>query len=162
MTLWISVGLLSFWMVILKRVTRLGGDIIPAVFKPLLTPPQGTINSEVDELNINDLDDLDPDTVGKIQERVKTKLDKNKEHTRKAVNTYQGLFKKIYGLLSTLANVTSDSVRVYLKLFSVKDANQWRLVRSNMSSIFKHSVRWALNLNASDSSQSIFGGDSNV
>ena len=70
-----------------------------------MTPPQGTINSEVDELNINYLVDLDPDTVGKIQERVKTKLDKNKEHTCKAVNTYQGLFKKIYGLLSTLANV---------------------------------------------------------
>ena len=116
-----------------------------------MTPPQGTINSEVDELNINDLDDLDPDTVGKIQERVKTKLDKNKEHTRKAVNTYQGLFKKIYGLLSTLANVTSDSVRVYLKLFSVKDANQRRLVRSKMSSIFKPSVRRALFLNTSNS-----------
>ena len=128
----------------------------------MLTPSQGTTNSEIDELNINDLDDLDPDTVGKIQERVKTKLDKNKEHARKAVNTYQGLFMKIYGLLSTLANVTSDSVRVYLKLFSVKDANQRRLVRSKMSSIFKHSVRWALNLNVSDSSQSIFGSDSNV
>ena len=31
-----------------------------------------------------------------------------------------------------------------------------------MSSIFKPSVRWALNLNASDSSQGIFGGVSNV
>ena len=47
-----------------------------------------TINSEVDELDINDLDNLDPDTVGKIQERVKTKLDKNKEHARRALNTY--------------------------------------------------------------------------
>ena len=68
----------------------------------------------------------------------------------------------MYGSLSTLTNVTSNGVCVYLKLFSVTDANQWRLVRSKMSTIFKPSVRLALNLNASDSSQGIFGGDSNV
>ena len=68
----------------------------------------------------------------------------------------------MYGSLSTLANVISDSVCVYLKLFSVTDANQRRLVRSKMSSIFKPSVRQALNLNTSDSSQGIFGGVSNV
>merc|ERR1711867_61428 len=69
---------------------------------------------------------------------------------------------KIYGSLSTLANVTSDSVGVYLKLLSITDANQRRLVRSKMSSIFKPSIRRALNLNASDSSQGIVGGVSNV
>ena len=47
-------------------------------------------------------------------------------------------------------------------LFSVTDANQWRLVWSKMFSIFKPSVRRALNLNTSDSSQGIFGGVSNV
>ena len=51
---------------------------------------------------------------------------------------------------------------MYLKLFSVTDADQQRLVRSKMSTIFKPSVRWALNLNTSDSSQGIFGGVSNV
>ena len=55
---------------------------------------------------------------------------------------------KMYGSLSQLANVMKDSVHVYLKLFSVTDANQLRLVRSKMSSIFKPSVSWALNLNA--------------
>ena len=69
---------------------------------------------------------------------------------------------KMYDSLSVLANITSDSIRVYLKLFSVTDANQQRLVRSKMSSIFKSSVRRALNLNASDSSQGIFGGVSNI
>ena len=49
-----------------------------------------------------------------------------------------------------------------MKLFSVTVANKWRLVRSKMLSIFKPSVRRALNLNASDSSLGIFGGDSNV
>ena len=43
---------------------------------------------------------------------------------------------KMYDLLSVLANITSDSIRVYLKLFSVTDVNQWRLVRSKMSNIF--------------------------
>ena len=68
----------------------------------------------------------------------------------------------MYGSLSTLANVTSNGVCVYLKLFSVTDANQRRLVRSKMSTIFKPNVRRALNLNTSDSSQGIFGGVSNV
>ena len=69
---------------------------------------------------------------------------------------------KITSSLSTLTNVTSDSVHVPFKLFSVTDANQQRLVRSKMSSIFKTSVRRALNLNTSDSSQGSFDGDSNV
>ena len=68
----------------------------------------------------------------------------------------------MYGSLSTLANVTSNGVCVYLKLFSVTDANQRRLVRSKMSTIFNSNVRWALNLKTSDSSQGIFGGVSNV
>ena len=49
-----------------------------------------------------------------------------------------------------------------MKLFSVTDANQLRLVKSKRSSILKPSIRWALNLNTSDSSQGIFGGVSNV
>ena len=68
----------------------------------------------------------------------------------------------MYGYLASLVNVTSNSVRVYLRLFSVTDFNQWRLVRSKMSTIFKPNVRRALNTNTSDSSQGIFGGVSNV
>ena len=64
------------------------------MFKQLLTPPQVTINSEVDELDI-DYQDLYIDIVRVIQERVKAKLDKNKEHAYRALNTYQGLFMKI-------------------------------------------------------------------
>ena len=47
-----------------------------------------TVKTEVDELDINDLEDLDPETVRVIQERVKAKLDKNKEHACRALNTY--------------------------------------------------------------------------
>ena len=42
----------------------------------------------------------------------------------------QGLFMKMYDSLSVLTNVTSDSIRVYLKLFSVTDAYQQRWVMS--------------------------------
>ena len=54
---------------------------------------------------------------------------------------------KVYDLLSHLANVTSDSVCVYLKLFSVTDANQRRLVRFKMSIIFEPNIRQAFNQN---------------
>ena len=38
----------------------------------------------------------------------------------------------MYRYLTSLTNVTSDSVCIYLRLFSVTDYNQWRLVRSKM------------------------------
>ena len=124
-----------------------------------MSPPQIDISTEDDELQLDDLE-LDPDTVLKIQERAKGKLDKNKEYACGALVISQGLFMKMYDSLSVLANITSDSIHVYLKLFSVTDANQRRLVRSKMSNIFKPNIGWVLNQNTSDSSQGIFGGAS--
>ena len=46
------------------------------MFKLLQSPPQIDIPTEDDELQLDDLE-LDPDTVLKIQERAKAKLDKN-------------------------------------------------------------------------------------
>ena len=100
--------------------------------------------------------------VKSIQERAKANLEKNKKYTCRAVVYSQVLFMKVYDLLSHLENVTSDSVHVYLKLFSVTDANQRRLLRLKMSIIFKPNIRQAFNQNTSDSSQGIFGGDSHV
>ena len=60
------------------------------------------------------------------------------------------------------ANVTRDSICIYLKLFSVTDVNQRRLVRSRMSNTFKPNIRQALNQNTSDSSQVIFSSNSHV
>ena len=105
---------------------------------------------------------MDPITVMVIQEKTKAKLAKNKEHACKALAYSQGLFMKVYDSLTQIANVTSDSIRVYLKLFSITDANQWRLDRFKMSKIFKPNVRQVLNWNTSGSTQGIFGGDSNV
>ena len=97
---------------------------LSAVYKPLKSPPNIDIPIEDDELLLDD-QELDPDTMLKIQERAKAKLDKNKE---RAVFS-QGLFMKMYNSLSLLANVTRDTIRVYLKVFSVNDTNEQRLVR---------------------------------
>ena len=80
----------------------------------------------------------------RTQEKAKAKLDANKEHALKTVVFSQGLFIKMYDSLSSLANVTSDSICVYLKLFSVTDAKQRSLVRSKMSNICKPNIRQAL------------------
>ena len=92
---------------------------------------------------------LDPDTVKTIQEKAKAKLDKKREQW----------FTPYF--LSHLPNVTSHNILVNLKLFSVTNANQRKLVRSKMSNIFQPNIRRALNQNTSDSSKRIFGGDSN-
>ena len=81
-----------------------------------------------------------------IQEKAKAKLDKKKKHAHGAVVYSQGLFMKVYNLLSHITNATSNSAHVNLKPFSNTDANQRRLVRSKMSNIFKPNVSWALNL----------------
>ena len=44
-----------------------GQEVVPAVFKPLQSPPKANIQAEEDELELNDLD-LDPITVMAIQE----------------------------------------------------------------------------------------------
>ena len=70
-------------------------------------------------------------------------------------NTYEGVFCHMYSALAGLTNVMSDNVSVNLKLFAMTDYNQRRLVRVKMTSIFKPSVRWAINLGASDSSKAV-------
>ena len=97
---------------------------VPSVFKPLMVPPQVPSQVQVDELDLSDLEGLDPEIARAIHEKAKDKAPKNRKHAHRALTTYKGLFQQKYGSLSTLANVTSDSVCVCLKLFSVTDANQ--------------------------------------
>ena len=85
-----------------------------------------------------------------------------RKHAKRTIHTYEGLYLQMYGSLGALANVTRDSVHVYLRLFSATDYNQWRLVRSKMCTIFEPNVRRALNTNASYSFQGVFGGIFNV
>ena len=142
--------------------TGWGQETVPALFKPLLCSPQINVREESPELFLDDLDHLDQATKDTIQERCKAKLDANKQHAEKALAFSQGLFGKVYEQLSRTANVTSDSIRMFLKLFSVTDANQRRLVKSKMASIFKPAFRRALLKSSQDSSEGIFGGKSNV
>ena len=72
-------------------------EAVSAVFKPLQSPPQVNIQAEPDELELDDLD-LDPIMVMVIQERAKTKLDKNKQHARKALAYSQGVFTRSHSL----------------------------------------------------------------
>ena len=95
-----------------------------------------------------------------IQKRAKAKLEKNKEYACGAVVYSQVLFMKVYDLLSHLENVTSDSVHVYLKLFSVTDANQRRLLRFKMSIIL--SLILGRPLTRTLKIPPIFGGDSYI
>ena len=61
-----------------------GEEAVSAVFKPLQSPTQIDIKTEDDEPQHNDFD-LNSDTVLMIKERAKAILDKNKEHTHRAV-----------------------------------------------------------------------------
>ena len=93
---------------------------------------------------------------------MKAKLDLNIDHTKKALAFSLGLFNKVYEQLTRTANVTSDSIRIFLKLFSVTDKNQIRLVKSKMANIFKPHFRRHLLKSTQGTSVGIFGGDSNV
>ena len=64
----------------------------------------------------------------------------------------------MYSALVSFANGISDSLRIFLQLYSFTDFNQWRLVKQKMATIFKPNLRWALTSYAVDSSQGIFGG----
>ena len=127
-----------------------------------MAPPQIEIGVEPDELDLSDLDHLDPNMVATIQERVKAKLDRNKVHAHKALTYSNGLTRKLYSALAETANVTSDSVCMFLKLFSVNETNHCRLVKSKMVNILKPAVRRALLRDNSGSTQGIFGGDLNT
>ena len=113
------------------------------MYRPLQVPPQIDIESEPDDIILDDLD-LDADTMATIQERVKAKHTRDNVHAHKALTYSNGLTRKLYASLSETANVTIDSVCVFLKLFAVNDSNQHRLVKSKMVNIFKPHVRRAL------------------
>ena len=68
--------------------TGWGKEDVLTVLKPLVIPPQGTIKAEVDELDLNDLEGLDPEIARVIQERVKAKLFKKRKHAHRAFITY--------------------------------------------------------------------------
>ena len=91
------------------------------------SPPQVEVDAELDEIELDVLES-DPVTVEMIQERVKAKLD-----AKRALAYSNGLFMKVYDSLAKTTNITSNSVHVLMKLFSVNDANQCRWNTSDSS-----------------------------
>ena len=68
----------------------------------------------------------------------------------------------MYHALANFTKCTSDSVWIFLWLYSVTDFNQWRLVKQKMATIFKPNLCRALTSYTVDSSQGIFGGTEQV
>ena len=79
--------------------TGWGQETVPALFRPLQSCPQIDIPQEDDKLDLADLD-IDPTLKETIQERVKAKLDRNRDHAKKAMVFSLGLFNKVYDQLA--------------------------------------------------------------
>ena len=136
-----------------------GEDDVPAIFRPLLSSPKVSLEQEADdELDLSDIEGLDQQVVAWIQQKARDKAVWNRKHAYQALNTYDGLFRQMYCALANFANCTSDSVRIFLQLYSITDFNQRRLVKNKKASIFKPALRRALTSYAAYSSQGIFGG----
>ena len=63
------MGLLLLQKITLKQVLTPGWceDNVPAIFRPLLHSPQVALVEEVDELDLSDIDGLDPQIAEHIQ-----------------------------------------------------------------------------------------------
>ena len=122
-----------------------GEDDVPAIFRPLLSSPDVPLEQEENnELDLSDIEGLDQQVIEHIQQKARDKAVLNRQHAYKALNTYDGLFCQIYCALADFTNCTSDSVWIFLQLYSVTDFNQPRLVKQKMATIFKPNLRQAL------------------
>ena len=68
--------------------TGWGEEDVPSVLKPLLVPPQVYIQNEHDELDLSDVEGLDPEMARVIQEKARAKAAKNRRHANRALTTY--------------------------------------------------------------------------
>ena len=71
---------------------------------------------EEDELDLSDIVSLDPLVAEHIQQKARDKAVLNRKHAKKALYTYDGLFRSMYLLLANFINITSNSVQIYLRL----------------------------------------------
>ena len=90
--------------------TGWGEEDVPTIFKPLLHSPQVSLVQEEDELDLSDIEGLDPQIAELIQQKARDKAVLNRKHARAALNTYDGLFHSMYHSLANFANFTSNSV----------------------------------------------------
>ena len=62
---------------------------------------------------------------------------KIKYRANKQLHFARNVGKMLYGSLAKVNNMTSDSLYLYLKLYSVNNLKNWRFMKSKMLSIFK-------------------------
>ena len=106
-----------------------GEDDVPAIFRPLLLSPEVTLELEEEELDLSDIDNLPPEVMEHIQMKAREKAALNRGHAEKAIRARNSLFCNMYRSLANLANSTSDTIQIFLRLYAVSDFNQWRLVK---------------------------------
>ena len=72
--------------------TGSGEEDVPIIFKPLLAPPQVPLRQDEDELDLSDIEGLDPQIAELIQEKARAKAALNRKHAKRGLHTYEGLF----------------------------------------------------------------------
>ena len=112
-----------------------GEEDVPAIFRPLLSPPEVPLEREEDELDLSDIDGLPQAVIDHIQKKAREKVAPDRDHAYRALNTVEGFFPQMYCALSDFANGTSDSVRIFLRLYSVTDFNQLEPAKEKESSL---------------------------
>ena len=68
----------------------------------------------------------------------------------------------MYHALANFVNCTSNSVWIFLQLYSVTDFNQQRLVKQKIATIFRANLHPNLTSYKADPSVGVFGGEENV
>ena len=64
-----------------------GEEDVPAIFRPLLSPPKVPLEREEDELDLPDNDGLPQAVIDHIQEKAREKAALNREHAYRVINT---------------------------------------------------------------------------
>ena len=68
----------------------------------------------------------------------------------------------MYRSLADFGNYTSNAISTFMRLYSVSDFNQRRLVKQKMATIFRVDLCHNLTSYKADSSVGVFGGEENV
>ena len=132
------------------------------MFRPLLSSPKVLLDKEEDELDLSGIENLSSKVIDQIQMKAREKEALNGEHANRAIKTGDGILRHMYCALANFANITSDNVWIFMRLYAVSDFNQRRLVKQKMATILSPVCHRALTSYTVDSSLGIFGGEEHV
>ena len=100
-----------------------GEEDVPAIFRPLLSSPEVPLSEEEDKSDLSGIEGLPPQVIEHIQQKSREKAVLNREHAYRAINTKDVLLSHMYCALADFANCTSNSVWIFLRLYSITDFN---------------------------------------